>query len=442
MVKIKKQLVPRSIENEVSYGRGNKVLYIVMHETANEAKGANAQAHANLQSKGNSRSASWHYSVDDIHAIQSFKDNVECWHGSSQYYNTHSIGIEICVNEGIDFKKAVKNAAELAKYLRKKHKKNFKKIITHYVSSGGKNCPRHLLANDWGVSWDNFLSYVDGVKGNASTSKEKPSKPSAKPKGKLGLVDWMNSKGMNSSQSNRKKLASEYGISDYDFSAEKNIALLAALQKGKPTTNKKAKVKKGSKVTILDTAKTYATGETIPDSVKGKEYTVQQVGKNRVLIKEIYSWVRSYDVSCVGGASGSPKPSNKKPSKKIKKGATVTLSNLANNYATGEKIPNSIKSKKYTVQQVKGNRVLLKEIYSWVKKSDVGGSSGSSKKKSSSKKLKKGQTVTLKTSASKFATGESIASHAKGKKYKILQVKSDRVLLAGIMSWVRKSDVS
>lgn len=438
-VNIKKQIVARSIENEVSYGRGNKVLYIVIHETANEGKGANAQSHANLQSRGNSRNASWHYQVDDKQIIQSFKDSVECWHGSSQYYNTHSIGIEICVNSDGDFKKAVKKAAELAKYLRKKHKKNFDKIVTHYETSGGKNCPRHLRNNDWGVSWNEFKKMVDGAKGSVSKEKEKPSKPSAKPKGKLGLVDWMNSKGLDSSQSNRKKLASEYGISGYDFSADKNIALLAALQKGKPETNKKAKVKKGSKVTILDTAKTYATGETIPNSVKGKQYTVQQVGKNRVLIKEIYSWVRSHDVSCVGGASGSPTPSKKKPSKKVKKGATVTLSNSASNYATGESIPNSVKGKKYTVQQIKGNRVLLKEIYSWVNKTDVGGST--KKKKSKSKSIKKNSTVTLKKSASKFATGESIANHAKGKKYKVLQVKSDRVLLDGIMSWVKKKDV-
>lgn len=54
---------------------------------------------------------------------------------------------------------------------------------------------------------------------------------------------------------------------------------------------------------------------------------------------------------------------------------------------------------------------------------------------------KKGNTVTLKKSATHFATGETIANFAKGKKYKIIQVKSDRVLLDGIMSWVEKSDV-
>ncbi|WP_199690477.1 MULTISPECIES: N-acetylmuramoyl-L-alanine amidase, partial [Clostridia] len=68
-----------------------------------------------------------------------------------------------------------------------------------------------------------------------------------------------------------------------------------------------------------------------------------------------------------------------------------------------------------------------------------GGSTSSSKPKS--KSFKVGQKVTVKKSASKFATGESIADFVKGNSYKIKQVKSDRVLLDGIMSWVYKKDV-
>lgn len=65
---------------------------------------------------------------------------------------------------------------------------------------------------------------------------------------------------------------------------------------------------------------------------------------------------------------------------------------------------------------------------------------GTSSKKTATT-LKVGDTVTLKDSASHFATGESILSSVKGKKYNILQIKSDRVLLDKIMSWVKKSDV-
>ena len=66
----------------------------------------------------------------------------------------------------------------------------------------------------------------------------------------------------------------------------------------------------------------------------------------------------------------------------------------------------------------------------------------SSKSKSKKKKsFKVGQRVQLKKSAKRFATGERIADFAKGNRYKIIQVKSDRVLLDGIMSWVYKKDV-
>lgn len=52
-----------------------------------------------------------------------------------------------------------------------------------------------------------------------------------------------------------------------------------------------------------------------------------------------------------------------------------------------------------------------------------------------------GQRVKVKSSASKYATGQSIPSWVKGNSYTIQQVKSDRVLLKEIVSWVYKSDV-
>ncbi|WP_077299989.1 hypothetical protein [Virgibacillus pantothenticus] len=69
------------------------------------------------------------------------------------------------------------------------------------------------------------------------------------------------------------------------------------------------------------------------------------------------------------------------------------------------------------------------------------GGSAASNKPSKPKSFKPEQKVTVKKSASKFATDESIASFVKGNSYKVKQVKSDWVLLDGIMSWVRKKDV-
>src|SRR5699024_3878652 len=116
-----KQLVSSSIASKVTYGGTNPKTHIVIHETANTGKGANAKAHANLQANGNSRQASWHYTCGSDGIYQSFSDNAQCWHAGSTFYNKNSIGIEICVNSDGNYKKAVNNAIELVKYLMKKH---------------------------------------------------------------------------------------------------------------------------------------------------------------------------------------------------------------------------------------------------------------------------------------------------------------------------------
>src|SRR5690625_2182238 len=113
MTKIKKQLVSKSVAKDVTYNGKNSKKYIVIHETANTSKGANADAHARLQANGNSRNASWHYQVDDKKIIQSFSDDTQCWHAGNKSYNQKSIGIEICVNNDGNYKKAKDNAAKL-----------------------------------------------------------------------------------------------------------------------------------------------------------------------------------------------------------------------------------------------------------------------------------------------------------------------------------------
>jgi N-acetylmuramoyl-L-alanine amidase len=54
--------------------------------------------------------------------------------------------------------------------------------------------------------------------------------------------------------------------------------------------------KVGDKVKIKSSATHYATGQTIPNWVKGQTYTIKQVESGRVLLKEIVSWVYKIDV--------------------------------------------------------------------------------------------------------------------------------------------------
>lgn len=138
----------------------------------------------------------------------------------------------------------------------------------------------------------------------------------------------------------------------------------------------------------------------------------------------------------------------------IAAGDKVTLNSSAHRYATGELIPANIKGKSYTVHQAprnnNGNReVLLREIMSWVNASDVIKSGGASKPqpapKPAPKVIKAGSKVTLKSSASKYATGENIPSSIKGKSYTVQQTGTrngkKQVLLKEIYSWVWEPDV-
>ncbi len=170
LVKIKKQLIS---SRAITSGNGNAKKYITIHQTANTSKGANAQAHANLQSNGNSRSASWHYQVDDKQAIQSFPHNVKCWHAGNGTGNNQSIGIELCVNSDANYKKVIENAAELVKKIMKEENISIMNVKQHNHWSG-KNCPAQLRAGKDGISWNGFIDMIKG-------KEVKPSKPQVKP---------------------------------------------------------------------------------------------------------------------------------------------------------------------------------------------------------------------------------------------------------------------
>src|SRR5690625_1669880 len=131
-----------------------------------------------------------------------------------------------------------------------------------------------------------------------SSSKDKSKNTSEYTGG--SIVDYLKSIGQSSSFAHRKKLAQRYGIKNYKGTASQNTRLLNALR-GKKTNSKATKPKKsfkvGQKVKIKSSAKKYSRANvTIPNKYKNKSYTIQQVGKDDVLIKELYSWVRKSDL--------------------------------------------------------------------------------------------------------------------------------------------------
>lgn len=169
---IKEQLIPDN--KKPKYNVEGKLVtfqmvpeYITIHETANTGKGANAQAHANLQLNGNSRQASWHVQVDDKEAIQSLPFNEAGMHAGDGTYgngNRKSIGIEICVNCDGNYEKALENAAAVVGQLMERFNIPPHRVVTHKHWSG-KNCPTNLLKG----RWQEFLNRCIAERGKISS---------------------------------------------------------------------------------------------------------------------------------------------------------------------------------------------------------------------------------------------------------------------------------
>lgn len=178
MVRIKKQLINNSNYHN---GKNNPGKFITLHMTGNRVVGADAQAHANLQSNGNSRNASWHWQVDDKQAIQSFDHKYKLWHASDGQGsgNNESIGIEGCVNSDGDFNQMMKNYVDLVVHVMKEcNIKDTNNIVTHYWWSG-KNCPTQMFQGKNGWTFDYFISQVKkSMNKNTTTSAPVPEKKS------------------------------------------------------------------------------------------------------------------------------------------------------------------------------------------------------------------------------------------------------------------------
>lgn len=156
---------------KVSYGLTNTMEYLCIHGTGNTSAGAGALSHAKLQKNGNSRQASWQYTVDDTKAYQSLPNKVAAWHAGSG--NQKSIAIEICVNKDGNWNKTMKNAVQLAAKLLKEHKIPLNKMVQHNYFTG-KDCPREIRAGKGGWTWSKFVAAVKSemdVKKKTNTEK-------------------------------------------------------------------------------------------------------------------------------------------------------------------------------------------------------------------------------------------------------------------------------
>lgn len=144
------------ISNNNSYA-GQKPAYIVIHNTDNYAKGANAKAHAKAQHDGNFKGYSAHVYVDDTEVYQALPYNRGAWHVGVNYggrlfgtvNNRNSVGIEMCVQAGYNYEKAFQNTVQVCKQLMKQLGIPADRVVQHYDVCA-KNCPSAIRAKgDW-----------------------------------------------------------------------------------------------------------------------------------------------------------------------------------------------------------------------------------------------------------------------------------------------------
>lgn len=152
------EIIKKQIKYNISK-RTQAIKYIVIHDSGNKSKGANADAHFNYFNGGN-RQSSADFFVDDIKVLQ-INDYTKyyTWQvgdGKGKYgiTNANSIGIEICVNSDGNYDVAFEKAIELTKHLMKELNIPAERVVRHYDASR-KSCPASMMDNNWSL-WKKF----------------------------------------------------------------------------------------------------------------------------------------------------------------------------------------------------------------------------------------------------------------------------------------------
>lgn len=164
MVNINEAILP--IASNCRCGTKMTPKWIVIHETGNKDKGANAKAHANYLNnvtKAGTPYVSWHFTVDSNGIYQHIPENEISWNAGDWNINRTNggcacgISIELCVNSDGDFNKTMQNAYELVAMLMKKWNlgANVGGIVRQHWEFSKKNCPETIRA--MGI-WQQFLN--------------------------------------------------------------------------------------------------------------------------------------------------------------------------------------------------------------------------------------------------------------------------------------------
>ena len=155
------------INRQIAYNRTvrkSAIRYIVIHDTANTAAGADAKAHFNYFNGGD-RSSSADIFVDD-HSAWYVNDYTKyySWHcgdGKGKYgiTNANSVGVEMCINADGDYAATMQNMAEVVRALMADLNIPIDRVVRHYDASR-KNCPGSMSGNGW-AKWNEFKNMLE-----------------------------------------------------------------------------------------------------------------------------------------------------------------------------------------------------------------------------------------------------------------------------------------
>ena len=155
--------------HQIKYNRSNRggipIRYIVVHDTGNPSRGANATAHYNYFNGGD-RSSSADFFVDDTQVLcvndyyKFYTWHCGDGHGKYGITNRNSVGIEFCINVDSDRDKTLERTAQLVRELMQELNIPIDRVVRHYDASR-KNCPQSMSGNGW-AQWYEFKEKLKG----------------------------------------------------------------------------------------------------------------------------------------------------------------------------------------------------------------------------------------------------------------------------------------
>ncbi|MBC1247358.1 peptidoglycan recognition protein family protein [Listeria booriae] len=220
---------------------------IVLHETAN--------SNATIENEVSYMSRNWqnafvHAFVSDSKVIEVADTNYTAW-GAGANANRYAIHVEL-VRKG-NFTKAYHNWLEAAAYYAKQYD------IPMAFNEGKKG----------------FVTHAWISKNLGGTNHQDP-------------IAWLQQNGVSMAQ-----LEKDLRVA---YKGEITVSPSTPPITEAPKPNVPSNIVAGTNVKVLPSAKTYATGQTIPAFVKGSNYKILQTKADRVRLAGINSWVRNRDI--------------------------------------------------------------------------------------------------------------------------------------------------